>query len=357
MSQPFAIVGAGSLGQSFAALLARAGEHVTLLATPRSANRLRASGVITLGGTLDAVVPVSDATARAVTNAPPGPGAVVVATSPTDLPHDALVLFTTKGHDLPAAIEAVRSAAGNRVAWAAGVQNGIVKDDLLANAFGAERVVGAVTIFGAQRETNRSGIVRVTSSGATYLGELDGHTSDRVRRAADRLQAAGIPTQARDDIASVLWSKACNATGVFGVTVLTRVSNQRLFADRHLMRAYLALVRETAAVAAAYGVQIGDYAGFPPIGTFVNRDDDATIDLLPPTVPALNGEPAFASMTQDLLGGQPLEVDAVFGDIVERAERKHVPVPSLRLVRDLIRGLDAANRASVTLGAEQVAPN
>jgi ketopantoate reductase len=45
-------------------------------------------------------------------------------------------------------------------------------------------------------------------------------------------------------------------------------------------------------------------------------------------------------MTQDLLAGSPLEVDAVFGDIVERAERKRVPVPCLRLVRDLIRGLD-----------------
>ena len=56
-------------------------------------------------------------------------------------------------------------------------------------------------------------------------------------------------------------------------------------------------------------------------------------------------------MTQDLLGGRPLEVDAIFGDIVERGERKHVAVPNLRLVRDLIRGLDAANRAAVAIGA------
>ena len=46
-------------------------------------------------------------------------------------------------------------------------------------------------------------------------------------------------------------------------------------------------------------------------------------------------------MTQDLLAGRPLEVDAVFGDLVQRADLKGVPVPSLRLVRDLIRGLDA----------------
>jgi 2-dehydropantoate 2-reductase len=336
-SPDFVIVGAGSLGQSFAALLAAAGERVMLLATPRSASRLRTSGAIHVGGAVDAVVPVVPESDRRPANA----GAVVLTTSPTDLPRDAQVVFTTKGQDLPTAIEAVRVAAGDRVAWAAGVQNGIVKDDLLASAFGRERVVGAVTIFGAQRPTNGSDAVVVTSHGATYLGEFGGQISDRVQYAADALHAAGIPTQARDDIESVLWSKACNAAGVFGVTVLTRAANQRLFTDPHLMRAYLVLVRETAAVAAAYGVQVGNYKGFPPIRTFVDRDADATIGLLQRAVPVGDAEPSYASMTQDLLAGRPLEVDAVFGDLVQRADLKGVPVPSLRLVRDLIRGLDA----------------
>jgi ketopantoate reductase len=49
-------------------------------------------------------------------------------------------------------------------------------------------------------------------------------------------------------------------------------------------------------------------------------------------------------MTHDLLAGLPLEVDAVFGDIVDRAERSNVAVPCLRLVRDLIRGLDPSRQ-------------
>jgi len=330
MSQPYVIVGAGSLGQSFAALLARAGQGVTLLATPRSAERLLARGGITLQGAVDAVVPLSRDSASG--------GCVALTTDPADLPSDAQVLFTTKGHDLPNAVEFVREKAGERVSWAAGVQNGIVKDDLLLAAFGPDRVVGAATIFGAQRPTDANGAVQVTSRGATYLGELDGRVSARVEHTARTLEAAGIPTQARTDIASVLWSKACNATGVFGVTVLARVSNQQLFASPHLMRAYLVLVRETAAVAKAYGVEVGDYAGFPPIRTYAERDHEATIAALQPAAP---GAPSYASMTQDLLAGQPLEVDAVFGDIVARAARKQVPVPALRLVRDLIRGLDA----------------
>jgi 2-dehydropantoate 2-reductase len=324
----YVIVGAGSLGQSFAALLARLGQRVTLLATPRGESRLRAAGAIRLQGAVEAVVPV-------------GPDGVAVSTEPSDVPAGAVVLFATKGYDLAAAIEAVRSAAGGRVGWAGGLQNGIVKDDLLATAFGADRVVGAVTIFGAQRQAD--GSIHVTNPGATYLGEFDGPISQRVQEAAATLQAAGVPTWARDDIASVLWSKACNATGVFGVTVLARASNNRLFGDRHLMRAYLTLVHETAAVGAAYGVQVGDYWGFPPIRTFVERDEQATIDELTrrsdPTRES-PGPQSFASMTQDLLAGERLEVDAVFGDIVERAEHKGINTPCLRFVRDLIRGLD-----------------
>jgi 2-dehydropantoate 2-reductase len=319
----YVIVGAGSLGQSFAGLLARAGERVILLATPRTERRLRANGAIRLHGSVEASIKLD------------GDG-VVVTSNPSDVPDGAAVLFATKGYDLAAAIDAVRSAAGQRVAWAGGLQNGIVKDDLLANAFGADRVVGSVTILGAQRQSDDS--IQVTTLGATYLGELDGRLSLRVQQAAKTLQDAGIPTQAREDIGSVLWSKACNATGVFGVTVLARASTNQLFRNPHLMRAYLVLVRETADVAAAYGVQVGNYTGFPPIRTYVERDEQSTIDQLDTRLGP--GPQSYASMTQDLLARAPLEVDAVFGDIVQRAELKGVAVPSLRLVRDLIRGLD-----------------
>jgi 2-dehydropantoate 2-reductase len=319
----YVIVGAGSLGQSFAALLARSGQSVTLLATPRSQTRLHDCGAIQLRGIVEAAVPVNAA------------GLVVTGDAAT-IPDGAAVLFTTKGYDLAEAIDSLRSRAGRRVAWAAGVQNGVVKDDLLAAAFGPERVVGAVTIFGAQRQAD--GSVHVTSPGATYLGEFNGSISPRVQQTTDTLKEAGVPTYARADISSVLWSKACNATGVFGVTVLARASNNQLFGNPHLMRAYLTLVRETAAVADAFGVKVGDYAGFPPIRTFVERDEQTTLEQLIPNLP--ESPQNYASMTQDLLAGSRLEVDAVFGDIVRRAEHKGLDVPCLRLVRDLIRGLE-----------------
>jgi 2-dehydropantoate 2-reductase len=322
MTSRFAIVGAGALGQSYTALLAASGQSVTLLATERTERRLRDAGVIQLRGAVNDTVPLERFS---------------LTSDPSRLDSDTAVIFTTKGTDLQAAIDAVRSEADDRVAWTAGVQNGVVKDDLLGRAFGPERVVGAATIFGATREDD--GGVLVFGRGGTYFGEHDGRLSERVREGVARFEAAGIPTEARTDIKSVMWSKACNATGVFGVTVLARVSNQRLFSDRDLMRAYLALVRETAAVGLAYGVEVSNIPAFPPIRSFVERDEQSILDEIRPAPPS-EAPPAYASMTHDLLAGLPLEVDAIFGDIVDRADDRAIAVPSLRLARDLIRGVD-----------------
>jgi 2-dehydropantoate 2-reductase len=340
-----ALVGAGSLGQAFAALLARSGQPVCLLATSATLGRLRESGAIRLRGVVTLDVPVAP---------PPAPtGTVGLTADPGDLPRGAGVLFATKGHQLreaAARVRAVWPARDDDRAWVGGLQNGMAKDDVLAEVFGAERVVGAVTILGGERRPD--GEIAVASLGCTYLGELQvgsGQASARVTDAVARLRAAGIPTEAPPDIRPVLWSKVCNAAGVFGVTSVLRISTPRLFRDPNLIRAYLSLVRETAAVAAAHGVPVDDYTNFP-IRTYVTRPDDETVAALSQKAflapAATGGVESFASMTQDLRAGRAIEVDDVFADLVARGERAGVAAPRLRLVRDFLRGLDPGHQPS-----------
>jgi 2-dehydropantoate 2-reductase len=336
MADGLAVVGAGSLGQSFAAALAAAGRPVTLLATPRSAEALRAAGRIRTHGALDLEV--------AVTGEAGQPGAVFLTTSPAELPAGAGAIFTPKGHQLEAAIGQVRAAwprDGDADAWVCGIQNGIVKDDLLAEAFGPERAVGAVTILGAAREED--GRVAVASRGATYLGEIDGRPSGRAEAAAAALSEAGVPTEAVANIQTVLWSKMCNAAGLFAVTCLGRISSNRFGHYPELVRAYMGLIRETAAVAAAQGIPVGDYPGFP-IRTYLSRSDEANVawfaERAAPFTPVPGAPESRTSMYQDLLAGRPMEVEAIYGDVVRRAERVGVPAPRLTLARDLLRAID-----------------
>ena len=335
METTLAVAGAGSLGQSFAGLLALDGRAVTLLATESGTARLLEAGLIRLRGAITADIPVGAAPAAA--------GVVGVTADPATLPPDAGLLFATKGHQLPAAISSVRSAwprPGDTTSWVAGIQNGLIKDDLLAEAFGPERRVGAVTIFGAGREAD--GTVTVGGRGATYLGEMAGGSSPRVDRAVAMMQAAGIPTEAAPDIQSVLWSKECNAAGVFGVSVLSRTSAGGFGRRPELVRAYLSLIREVGDVASASGIRIGDYAGFP-IKTYLDHADYEVLAMFAAraTPPAPGAVESYPSMTQDLLAGRPMEVEQIFADVVRRAARVGVPVPRLTLVRDLIRGINA----------------
>jgi 2-dehydropantoate 2-reductase len=321
------IVGAGALGQAFAAHLAAAGTPVVLLGTPRSAASLHSAGRIKLTGASELEVPVVAAPARA--------GSVAVTENPVDLDSSSGVIFTTKAHQLHAASTNVRAAADPP--WVAGVQNGIVKDDILATDFGRERVLGMATIYSAGRTA--TGEVAVSGLGRTYVGELDGSASPRAKSVREQLASANIPTECDVDIRSVIWSKACNAAGIFGVSVLTRTTAPELLNDPDLLRAYLSLVRETAAIAAANGVALGDYVGFP-IRTYVERTDAQSIDLVRNKLPASAATPrAYPSMTQDLLAGRSLEAEEIFGDLVERATRAGVPAIRLTLVRDLCRGL------------------
>jgi 2-dehydropantoate 2-reductase len=333
-----AIVGSGSLGQSFAGLLAAQGREVTLLATASGATPLLEAGAIRLRGAIEADFPVA---------AGPSPAGVVgVTADAAKLPAETGLIFATKGHQLPAAIASVRSAwprPGDTTSWVAGIQNGLVKDDLLAAAFGEARRVGAVTIFGAGRLAD--GTVAIGGRGAPYFGEMAGGSSPRVDRAVEIMQAAGIPTEATPDIQSVLWSKECNAAGVFGVSCLSRTSAGGFGSSPDLVRAYVAIIREVGEVAAAFGVRIGDYLGFP-IKTYLDHTDDEVLAIFAARATPLRpgAVESYPSMTQDLLAGRPMEVDQIFADVVERAARVGIPVPRLTLVRDLMRGIDPGRR-------------
>lgn len=338
-SPVFSIVGAGSLGQTLAAMLAASGQPVTVLSTAGSVGRLREAGAIRVRGGTTLDVRVSPA--------PAPPGIVGIATEAAALPDGAGLLFTVKGHQLPAAIAAVRGAwprPGDEAAWVAGLQNGLVKDELLAEAFGAARVVGAATITSAQREPN--GEILFIGKGITYLGEFDAPPSARVAAAADALRRAGLPAEPARDIRSVLWSKACNAAGVFGVCTLTRRAGPGMLATEGTARAYLELVKETAAIGRAYGVETADLASFRPIRTYADRPTEETVArFLQQAAAAAKPAPAprtYPSMLQNLLAGRPLEVDEIFGDLVRRARTAGVSVPRLEIVRDLIAGLDPA---------------
>src|SRR5262249_40403944 len=134
------ILGAGALGTVLGAHLARAGEDVTLIARGARAVYLQEHGA-TLTGLVDFT------------------GTVRVVTDPSEV-HDADVLIVTvKTYDMASALPSVQHLHVDSVA---SIQNGVLKNEQLAQTFGWDKVLGAMAMFSA--EVLPTGTVRFTAN-------------------------------------------------------------------------------------------------------------------------------------------------------------------------------------------------
>ncbi len=332
LATPYGIVGGGALGRAFAAVLASAGRPVTLLMRPRSAEALLAAGVVQVTGAVRLTVPVTPGRG--------GPDRVGVTSDAADLDHVSGVLFATKAHQLREAATSLRSAAPTSTYWVAGLQNGLAKDDLLAAAFGFDRVVAAATVFGVRREPD--GGVTASGLGTTFFGEFAAGQAQRAEDLAAALTESGLPCELVTDARALSWAKTLNAIGVFGVSALTRLPTSDFMHEPHFVRLYLSLVEEAASVASALGVAINDYPDLP-MATYLRTPREDLVRRLAQPAPASTGRgrtASWSSLGHDLRQGRRTEWDEVFGDLLRRADRARVPVPRIALVRDLLAGLD-----------------
>src|SRR6266567_9193702 len=139
------ILGAGALGTVLGAHLARAGEEVTLIARGNRAAYLQGHGA-TLTGLVDFTVPVP------------------VVTDPQQMQAADVLIVTVKTYDMEPALQSIKHL---QVESVLSLQNGVLKNEQLAETFGSEKVLGAMAFVGA--EVLPTGTVRFTANQGFYL--------------------------------------------------------------------------------------------------------------------------------------------------------------------------------------------
>ncbi|MDX2495314.1 MAG: putative 2-dehydropantoate 2-reductase [Desulfuromusa sp.] len=85
------------------------------------------------------------------------------------------------------------------------LQNGLGNEELLAEAFGAQRVLGGVAFLCSNR--GEPGTVHHLGEGKIRLGEFSGGLSQRSNDLADIFQVAGIPCNSVSDLRRARWEK------------------------------------------------------------------------------------------------------------------------------------------------------
>src|SRR5580765_1456061 len=241
----YVVVGAGAIGGTIGARLARDGHEVLLCdADPEHVAAVNEHG-LTIEG------PVEQFTAR------------VPAVSAGDLP-DGLgaVLLAVKSQHTGAALAAI----GPRLApdgFVVSLQNG-VNEPLIAAEIGEARTVGAFVNFGADYLS--PGRIFVGGKGALYVGELDGRASERVARLVRDLPDA----KSTGNILGYLWAKEAYGAMLFA-TAVSDLSIADALAEPRYRTLFVRLAREVLAVAP---VAAEPFDGFDP------DDLDGSVDRL-----------------------------------------------------------------------------
>jgi len=319
------IWGAGAIGGTLAAYLARAGHDVTLV---------------------DRVVEHVEAINRVGLHIT-GPIAEFTAPMPAFTPAairgqwDTIILATKAQHteDATRALAAHLTADGLVVS----AQNGL-NELVISQIVGRERTVGAFVNFGA--DYIEPGVIHYGGRGAVVLGELDGRITPRVEALRQTLLDFDDRAVVTSNIWGYLWGKEAYGAMLFA-TALTNESIADCLALRAYRELFIALAREVLAVAVAQGVTPEGFNGFDPAAYLPGADPAAAMRSLDELVAFnLRSAKTHSGIWRDLaVRKRRTEVDAQIGIVAELGAQVGVPTPIITRLVALIHDIEDGTRS------------
>ncbi|HZS94637.1 MAG TPA: 2-dehydropantoate 2-reductase [Chloroflexota bacterium] len=317
------IVGAGAIGGTLGAYLARAGRNVCMVDKVEEhvrAMRERGLTIEAYDGTF--TVPVKAATVDELTG-PLG-----------------LVVLAVKAQDTAAAMESLLPLLGPD-STVVSFQNGLC-ERTIAEMIGPERTVGCFVNYSA--DYLAPGVITYGGAGAVYLGELDGTISDRVRELQDLFSAWGN-ISVTDNIWGYLWGKMGYANMLFATALADETMADVTDRFRPLM---IELAAEIYEVADREGVRLETFDAIEPALYYPreNQDPDAlnrSLDRL--TAWQRSNKKVKSGIWRDLaVRHRKTEVDEQTARAVEIGARHGLPMPLTRAVIAMIHELEDGTR-------------
>ncbi|HEV7440014.1 MAG TPA: 2-dehydropantoate 2-reductase [Methylobacterium sp.] len=291
-----AVMGAGSVGCYFGALLARAGTPVTLIGRPHHVEAVNARGLLLEIAAAREFIPV-----RATSAASGVAGADIV-------------LFCVKSQDTDATGRAMAPYLSPG-ATILSLQNGVDNADRLEAVLG--RPVLPVAVYVATEMTG-PGAVRHHGRGELVIGA--GPSSAGI---AALFGAAGIPTTVSADAGAALWGKLIVNCAYNALSALTQWPYGRLLREDGVVAVMTEVVGECSAVARASGIPVSD-------------------DILESVLGLAATMPEQCSSTaQDIARGKPSEIDHLNGFIVRKGLQLGIPTPTNRVLHTLVKLAEA----------------
>lgn len=300
------IFGAGGIGSFYGAMLKKSGADVWFIARGRHLRTMLENGlrVESLFGnfTIDAVKATDDAAEIGAAD---------------------LIVISVKQYQTAGILKDLENLIGGETVLLT-FQNGVDGHALLAERFGAERVLAGVPVISSNLV--EPGFVRHVASGEVVIGELDGAMSERARKIAAAFENAKIPIQVAPNVREILWHKLLWNAGFSSLICLTGCDSQEVLS--------VAETREIVEKAIAEAIAVGKAQGF-------NFAPDHLEMLMESTAAKA---PIRTSMLLDREAGRPLEYEAITGAVVKKGKQFSVPTPVNEILYAALKAIDAHNR-------------
>jgi 2-dehydropantoate 2-reductase len=293
------------MGSSIGGLLADAGSEVYLIDTwAEHVNAINSQGLKLRVGSSDRTVKVRAATdCRGI--------------GPADL-----IIVLVKSYHTKEAIEHANPIIGDKTVIMS-LQNGLGNEEIIEEVVGKEHVVGGRTFAGGS--VLAPGYVIANTTGKqTYIGELDGTTTERVIRIAEEFKRAGLLITVSSNIVGIMWDKLLVNVATGALCGITRLPYGGLYKMPELMDCALEAVSEGIAVAKANGVKLSTK---DPKEAWFKASEGLPEDFKP-------------SLSQSLEKGLRTEIDFINGAVVRCGEKCKVPTPVNKTLVASIRGIE-----------------
>ena len=302
-----AVIGAGAVGGTLAALLDRAGHDIQVTARGDNLAAITAGGLRLDGGWGEHVARV-EAHETLTWIGSPAPDFVILA---------------TKAQDAAAALHANREALGTVPVLVA--QNGLGGLEVARSVLPESALLGGLALFAASYL--EPGRVTVTAPLPLIVGAAPG-TDDTVLGAIAEVMRGALPVEVTSDILGAQWTKLL-INHVNALPAITGLSVQQVIADSRLRHVMTASMRETVRVARQLGIRFGTVQGIN--GRVVGAIGSAPLALgawFPMMLRSRMGSvPNPGSTLQSIKRGQLTEIDFLNGAVVSAAKAEGIPAP------------------------------
>ncbi|HTG01716.1 MAG TPA: ketopantoate reductase family protein [Nitrospirota bacterium] len=316
-SSPYTILiaGFGALGTVFGTFLKKAGHTVFALTKTKylpalKDRRVRVSGI---WGDHEAVL-----------------DGVYASVAPLVGSNIDLIIFTVKSYDTRAAIEQVKPLVGGDTLVIV-AQNGYGNYETVSTVVGREHTLLARIIFGAKMKDPGRAEVTVIAD-ANRMGQPHNAVDPgRIRRIADAIKSAGVPTEYAPDVEAILWDKILYNAALNPLGAILECTYGDLAANAGTCKIMDGIINEIFHVAQAHKIALTWKSPDAYREHFYQR-------LVPPTAKH------FPSMYYDVKAGKRIEIDALNGAIVQLAAEKGIAVPVNETITSIIKTKEALSR-------------